>query len=44
MEIPTVRIVSPVTEENPLGFIIINEADKTDDQELFVEKDDKKGK
>jgi hypothetical protein len=34
--IPTVRIVSPVTDENPLGFVIINEADFDADQhELF---------
>jgi hypothetical protein len=34
--IPTVRIVSPVTDENPLGFVIINESDFDADQhELF---------
>jgi hypothetical protein len=34
--IPTVRIISPVSEENPLGFVVINESDFDPDQhELF---------
>ena len=27
MIVPTKRIVAPVTEENPLGYIVINESD-----------------
>ena len=33
--IPTVRVVSPVSDDNPHGFIVINEADLTDEHELF---------
>lgn len=33
----TVRVKSPITEENSSGFIVINEADKTAEQELFDE-------
>jgi hypothetical protein len=34
--LPTIRITSPVTEENPLGFVIINESDFDADQhEMF---------
>lgn len=33
--IPTVKIVSPVTDENPLGYIVINESDRGDDDVLF---------
>jgi len=25
--IPTIRIISPITDDNPLGFVVINEAD-----------------
>lgn len=27
MHLPTVRIVSPVSDENPHGFIVINQSD-----------------
>jgi hypothetical protein len=34
--IPTVRITSPVSDENPLGFVVINECDfDADLHELF---------
>jgi hypothetical protein len=33
--IETVRIVAPVTPENPLGFVVINRSDLTDAHELF---------
>jgi hypothetical protein len=34
----TVRIVSPVSDDNPNGYIVINKDDLTEDHELFVEK------
>lgn len=38
MPIETVRIVSPVSEDNPLGYIVINAEDfREDEMELFVE-------
>ena len=37
MECPTVRVVSPVSDENPLGYIVINESDLTEDHEVFVD-------
>jgi hypothetical protein len=37
MKIKTVRVVSPVSEANPLGYIVINESDLTEDHELFVD-------
>lgn len=37
MECKTVRVVSPVSDENPLGYIVINESDLTEDHELFTE-------
>lgn len=27
MELATVRVVSPVSDDNPLGFIVVNETD-----------------
>ncbi|PRC92669.1 HeH/LEM domain-containing protein [Solimicrobium silvestre] len=33
----TVKIVSPITDENPLGFIVINKCDLTDADNLFGE-------
>ncbi len=37
-EIPTVRIASPVSDENPLGYIVINEEDFREGIDvLFVE-------
>lgn len=39
MECPTVKIASPVSEDNPLGFIVINESDfKDGEHTLFDEK------
>lgn len=35
MQVETVRVVSPVTEENDLGYIVINKSDLTDEHELF---------
>ncbi len=40
MQIPTIRVVAPVSDENPLGFIVINEEDLADDHELFVDPTD----
>jgi hypothetical protein len=37
MDCPTVRVVSPVSDDNPLGYIVINESDLTDDHEVFGE-------
>ena len=33
----TVRVKAPITDENPLGYVVINEADVTDEHELFEE-------
>jgi hypothetical protein len=33
----TVRIVSPISDENPLGYIIINETDLAEGHEIYVE-------
>jgi len=39
MECPTVKIASPVTEDNALGFIVINAEDfKEGEHTLFDEK------
>jgi hypothetical protein len=35
MECPTVKVVSPVSDENPHGYIVINESDLTEDYEVF---------
>lgn len=35
MQCPTVRITAPVTDENPHGYIVINEADLTEEHTLF---------
>ncbi|AJG19064.1 HeH/LEM domain-containing protein [Cupriavidus basilensis] len=37
MQCETVKVVSPVSEGNPLGFIVINKSDLTDEHELFDE-------
>ncbi|MFZ6655932.1 HeH/LEM domain-containing protein [Undibacterium sp. TJN19] len=37
---PTVKVVAEVTEDNPLGFIVINESDLTENQQIFVEEGD----
>jgi len=42
MELKTVKIVSPVTDENPLGYIVINETDLSKEHELFDEEGAKK--
>lgn len=41
MECPTVKVVSPVSDENPLGYIVINESDLTEDHQLFAEDGEK---
>ncbi len=33
----TVRVVSPITDENPNGYIVINEDDLHDGHELYEE-------
>jgi hypothetical protein len=39
--IPTVQIVSPISDDNPLGFIVINESDfDADKHELFGADDE----
>jgi hypothetical protein len=40
MLLETAKIVSPVSDENPYGFIVINKSDLTDEHELFVEEAD----
>jgi hypothetical protein len=40
MQLETVRVVSPESEDNDLGFIVINKSDLTDEHELFVEAGD----
>jgi len=35
----TVKVKSPVTEENPTGYIVINKSDMAEVHELFVESD-----
>ncbi|WP_416048952.1 HeH/LEM domain-containing protein [Cupriavidus basilensis] len=35
MQCETVKVVSPVSEGNPLGFIVINKSDLTNEHELF---------
>jgi len=42
MELKTVKIVSPVTDENPLGYIVINETDLSEEHERFDEEGAKK--
>jgi len=41
MDCPTVRVVSPVSDENPLGYIVINESDLTNDHKIFSEESPK---
>ena len=36
---PTVKVKSPVSDDNPDGFIVINESDLTSEQELFEATD-----
>jgi len=31
----TIRVTAPVSDENPLGYIVINESDLTDGHTLF---------
>lgn len=40
MECPTLKVVSPVSDENPLGYIVINESDLTEEHEVFGESAD----
>jgi hypothetical protein len=37
MQCETVKVVSPVSDDNPHGYIIINKSDLTQDHELFDE-------
>jgi hypothetical protein len=39
MDCPTVKVASPVSDDNPLGYIVINESDLTEDHEVFVDGD-----
>ena len=41
MDCPTKKIVSPVTEDNPLGYVVINAEDfKDGEHRLFVDPSD----
>jgi hypothetical protein len=40
MQLETVKIVSPVSDDNPRGYIVINKSDLTEDHEIFTEKTD----
>ncbi|MCA3183914.1 MAG: hypothetical protein INH12_30105 [Cupriavidus sp.] len=40
MQLETVRVVAPETEDNDQGFIVINKSDLTDEHELYVEATD----
>ncbi|EON13148.1 HeH/LEM domain-containing protein [Pandoraea sp. SD6-2] len=42
MQLETVKVVSPVSDDNPLGYIVINKTDLTDEHELFDEDGAKK--
>jgi hypothetical protein len=35
--VETVRVQSPVTDDNPTGFIVINKADLTDAHKLYTD-------
>ena len=35
--IETIRVVSPVSEENPNGYIVINKSDLTDAHEVWAD-------
>lgn len=37
LSIPTVKIKSPISDDNYSGYIVINECDKQDSDELFLE-------
>lgn len=43
MDCPTVKIVSPVSDENPHGYIVINKSELTDEHEVFDEALDPAG-
>ena len=36
-KVKTIQVVSEKADGNPHGYVVINECDKTDEQELFVE-------
>ena len=38
MQVETVKVVSPVSDDNPHGYIVINKSDLTDEHELFGEE------
>jgi len=35
MQVETVKVASPVSDDNQQGFIVINKSDMTDDHRLF---------
>lgn len=43
MFIPIVKVVSPKSEENPHGYIVINEGDLADHHELFGDQAGEEG-
>lgn len=40
MELETIKVVTPVTDENPHGHIVINKTDLTDDHVVFEKSDE----
>jgi hypothetical protein len=38
MQVDTVKIKSPISDDNPLGFIVINKSDLTEEHDLFEEE------
>lgn len=38
MYCPTVKVVSPASDDNPHGYIVINESDLTEDHEVFEDE------
>lgn len=41
MQIETVRIAAPKSDDNPLGYIVINKSDLAEGMALFVGDDEK---
>ncbi len=41
MQIETVKVAAKVSEDNPLGYVVINKCDMTDSDVLFSDEIDK---
>ena len=37
MSIETVKIVAPITDDNPLGYVVVNATDVTENDAVFSE-------